>query len=92
MREHTELSNTTASTTNLMKMIYDRLNQSKPRQKVGAIFIDLQKAFNTVSHTLFLQKVNEMGIKGTFYEILKSFLTNGHQFVELGDERSEKIH
>ena len=40
------------------------------------IFADLSKAFDTVNHNILLTKFHNNSIKGNYYELLKSFLTN----------------
>ena len=45
------------------------------------IFADLSKAFDTVNHNILLTKFHNNSIKGNYYELLKSFLTNRKQYV-----------
>lgn len=82
-------SNTTAAAVNLMRVIYAKLNKHGHKTKVGAVFIDLQKAFDTVSHKIFLDKLCEAGVRGQFHKIISSFLTNRKQFVVVGDAESQ---
>lgn len=87
----TRLSNTTAATMNLLNQIYTKSNKKKALQpRLGAIFIDLKKAFDTVSHGILLEKLNEMGVQGIFLRILKSFLSNRKQFVQINNEKSDE--
>lgn len=60
------------------------------KRKCLAIFLDLSKAFDTVSIPLLLDKMSRMGIRGLALEIFHSYLTNRKQFVKLGEYTSEE--
>ena len=47
------------------------------------IFVDLQKAFDTVDHVILLQKLDHCGIRGIGNSWFKSYLTNRSQFVSI---------
>ena len=55
---------------------------------VCGIFIDLQKAFDTVDHKIMMQKLWYYGIRGTTYEWLRSFLLYRKQFVSINGYES----
>ena len=52
------------------------------------IFIDLQKAFDTVNHEILLEKLNFYGIRGVANNWLRTFLCDRHQFVYINGYRS----
>ena len=55
------------------------------------IFIDLQKAFDTVDHTILLKKLNHYDVRGIVNDWFTSYLTAGKQITEIGPlNRSKK--
>ena len=53
---------------------------------MGGIFCDLQKAFDSVNHEILLLKLTFYGIKGNFFNLIKTYLENRfqkvHRFME----------
>ena len=41
------------------------------------VFIDLQKAFDTVDHDILLSERNHYGVREAYYKWFKSYLTGG---------------
>ena len=54
------------------------------------IFIDLQKAFDTVDHHILLKKLEYYGIRGLANNWFRSYLTNRQQFVSINGFDSAK--
>lgn len=50
------------------------------RKVVGVIFIDFQKAFDTVSHDVLIHRLQAMGLSGDILEWLTSYLKDRKQF------------
>lgn len=55
------------------------------------IFIDLKKAFDTVSHLILLQKLNDIGVTGIAHIIMESYLMNRSQIVIIGNYHSKPL-
>lgn len=75
----------------LLDNLYTKLDE---REIVAGIYLDLQKAFDTVDHYILLNKIYKYGIRGKVWDWFKSYLTNRKQFVAIGDINSvtEVLH
>ena len=47
------------------------------------VFVDLQKAFDTVDHQILLAKLNHYEIRGVSNDWFKSYLSNRNQYVSI---------
>ena len=55
-----------------------------------AIFLDLAKAFDTVSHEKLLNKLNKYGCRGVCGDLLRDYLANRRQRVSINSELSDE--
>ena len=53
------------------------------------VFIDLEKAFDTVNHDIRLCKLNHYGIRRLAFNWFKSYLSDRTQYATINNERSE---
>lgn len=70
----------------LTTKVYNCIDKSKPSL---AVFLDLAKAFDTVSHSKLLVKLRLYGFQGKTLNIIKSYLDKRVQYVKNGDAISE---
>ena len=52
------------------------------------LFVDFSRAFDCVDHELLLLKLNRYGVRGHALNIIKSFLSNRYQIVEINGKKS----
>ena len=70
--------------------LIDHISNNLDNGKVPfSIFLDLSKAFDTLDHTSPTQKLKHYGIKGCALKLLKNYLSNRKQYVELNNVKSE---
>lgn len=65
---------------NTCKTIYEALDE---RKKALALFLDLQKVFDTIPHDILLTKLENAGIRGIALELLKDYLSQRTQRVRV---------
>lgn len=70
----------------LTSIINSSLHNNK---KCIAVFLDLAKAFDTVSHSKLLQKLENIGIRGTALDVLATYLTDRKQYVKVENKISD---
>ena len=56
---------------------------------VCGIFVDLEKAFDTVHHDILCEKIKAYGLRGNINKLLKSYLSNRKQFVSINGHDSD---
>ena len=78
------------STNHAVLMMVQKIQEQIKRNNIAiGVFIDLQKAFDTVNHDILLNKLDSYGICGISKKWLKSYLTNRQQFVSINGQDSD---
>ena len=70
----------------------DRILKSMDQKKLTAlILIDLSKAFDSIDHSILLQKLKAVGVSLSALEWFQSFLTDRRQYVRIGSSTSNPL-
>ncbi len=56
------------------------------------IFLDLSKAFDTLDHTILLEKLKHCGITRVVYKFMKSYITDRKQYVDIDGTKSKLLN
>ena len=81
------------STDHALTSITETITNSVNNGKFGCgIFLDLKKAFDTVSHDMLLEKLEYYGVRGVALKWLGSYFSDRKQFVSVNGVSSEILH
>ena len=84
-----DLGNFFSTTLALIEVIDNLIqNMDNGNTSVG-IYLDLQKAFDTVNQQILFAKMNNYGVRGTVHDWFTSYLTNRKQYTVIGQSQSE---
>ena len=75
--------------TQLIEVIDEWTENLNNHDSIDAIYLDFQKAFDTVPHKRLLAKLERYGIKGSVLRWISSYLTNRQQRVILNGKESQ---
>ena len=67
-------------------------NDNSTKDLTLSVFIDLSKAFDTISHDILLSKLDNLGVRGIAKSWFESYLTDRKQYMELYDNKSPLVN
>lgn len=76
---------TTLAVTNTLDDCYQSIDNNNV---VLGLFLDLEKAFDTVDHKILLAKLDNYGIRGKMNDWIKDYLSNRQQYTVVGGVKS----
>ena len=80
-----------SSTLHALATITNKIYKSFENDEITCgIFLDLQKAFDTVDHKILIKKLDHYGFRGITNDLLKSYLSGRNQFVSISGSESLK--
>lgn len=67
----------------IFKFLNGIIGNLDKKYHVSALFMDLTKAFDYVSHDILLKKLNNLGARGNVLNLIESYLTQRRQITEI---------
>ena len=74
----------------ILDMVENIRNAWENGEHCLGIFIDFKKAFDTVDHSILLGKLYHLGIRGTPWELIRSYFSNRRQYVVFNGAESSQ--
>ena len=65
------------------------LNSLENKKIPCCLLLDFAKAFDTVNHSILVQKLNHYGIRGPALQLIESYLTDRQQCVQINNSTSD---
>lgn len=79
------------STTSALLEVTNMINTNATKNYTIGIFLDLQKAFDTVNHKILLTKLENLGIRGNILKLIESFLHERQIYTNINETKSNKF-
>jgi len=77
------------STTHAILDIVNKITCNNNRRKfTGLIFLDLKKAFDTVTHKILIKELAHFGISGNTNNLFQCYLSSRKQYVDINGSKS----
>ena len=80
------------STSHVISNVINKLQNLRDNHHTSClILLDLSKAFDTVNHSILLDKLEKCGIRGNSLKLIENYLSNRKQIVNLNRTYSTKL-
>ena len=77
------------STSHVIITLVDKVSKSLDKGNiVGGVYLDIRKAFDSISHQILLDKLHKIDIRGNIHCSLKSYLMFRSQYVTCNGAKS----
>ncbi len=80
-----------STVTQMLECLNDWINAVDFGRFVDVIFIDISRAFDSVSHPKLIAKLRQYGVVGHLLELIKAFLSGRWQHVKVDGELSDRL-
>lgn len=71
---------------NFLTTLLDNLDSG---QKALALYYDFSKAFDNINHTILLQKLDTIGVRGEAWSLMQSYLEERRQYVSISGTKDD---
>ena len=78
-----------STSTALLELVNKVVKCFDNREIMLGLFLDLSKAFDTLDHTILLEKLKNYGIRGTLLNWCRSYLSDRKQYVMIDNCKSQ---
>ncbi len=72
-----------------MELVEEITDNTDNNLVTTGVFIDLKKAFDTINHTMLIEKLKHYGIRGVASNWIENYLCNITQYVSYNDVQSD---
>ncbi len=76
----------------IIELVEEITNSLDNHEATVGVFIDLKKAFDTVDHSILIEKLYHYGIRGTANKWICSYLMNRYQYVTINGTDSDYMN
>ena len=76
----------------IIELVEEITNSLDNHEATVGVFIDLKKAFDTVDHSILIEKLYHYGIRGTANKWICSYLMNIYQYVTINGTNSDYMN
>ena len=76
----------------LLRITQDIYNGFNNKEHTAALFIDIEKAYDSVWRDGLMFKLHSLGIRGRIWDWIKSFLDDRRAVIYLGGENGQEFH